>query len=172
MATWPRTALLACTLVAPIVCADPLDDSEKAQAVPRDATANAATACDPPFARLAQTMAASSEHLRALAAGCADPELARLFYSRAYHAEVVDDLNRLAQLQKGYASNDQRRLESTRIFVGLAEAFAEKAWHGSAGAVRADTIRALTQAYDRTIDDVELTIRGFDLLVGRSLETR
>jgi hypothetical protein len=166
------TALLAFTLAAPVVCAEHLDQRAGFSAASRQPPRNAGPDCTEPFARLEQTTTASSRQLRKLAADCASPALSRLYYNRAYHAEVVEDLSRLAQLQKGYASNDQRQLESTRIFVGRAEAFAEKAWRGAAGTHQANTIRALSQAYDSTIDDVELTIRGFDLFVGRSPEAR
>lgn len=138
------------------------------------ATKPSAARCNEPFPRAltARGFAASSDQLRTLAAGCEQAAHARLFYNRAYHAEVVDDLGLLAGLHKGYASNDRRRLESTRVFVGLSEAFAEHAWRSRVPTARRRAISDLNRAYEMAIQDVELTLRGFDLLVGHPISAR
>lgn len=134
----------------------------------------AARACAQPFPRpVAETDAPSgSAMLRAFADACAESKHSALFYNRAYHAEVIDELAMLAAMQKGYASSDRRRLEASRVFIGLAEAFAARAWREPEQAARKAALGALNRAYEAAIQDAEHTLHGFDLLVGRPASFR
>lgn len=118
----------------------------------------AAALCAPPFAQGGATMA--PEQARALAAVCPDRDRARRLYHRAHHAELIEDLGKLAQLRKGYDANDRLRLEQSRIFIGLAEAFAGRA-SAADGSERERAIDALNRAYREAIHRLELTLRGY-----------
>jgi hypothetical protein len=148
--------------------------SSPAEPVQAIATPAGPTCAEPfPLPRPGGSLSGFNAQLRNLAAVCDQETHAQLFFNRAYHVEVVEELEMLAQLQKGYASNDRRRLEATRIFVGLGEVFAEQAWHHSRDpAAQNAVIKTLNQAYELAIQDVELTLRGFDLLVGQPFNTR
>jgi hypothetical protein len=117
--------------------------------------------CSDPFAPLSDT---SPHALREIAASCIDGTTAMLFYSRAYHADIMKDLRRLTRLHTPRSREDTARYEQGRIYVALAEEFARIAWRD--GAIGA--IDALNAAYDRSIETVEYTIKGYNLLISRS----
>ena len=117
-------------------------------------------ACQKPFQPLDDPSTAA---LREVAPFCSDPEVALLFYNRAYHREVLADLQLLQRLETYRTSEDRARYEQSRIYAGLIEAFAQRAWDaGHPGA-----IDALNGAYDVSITTVEYAIKGYTLLIGR-----
>jgi peroxiredoxin len=59
------------------------------------------------------------------------------------------------------------RLEQGRIYVALVEAFAVRAW-----AQQPSVIDEVNLAYDQSIRIAELTIGGYDLLVGAPAPAR
>jgi hypothetical protein len=119
--------------------------------------------CGEPFGDIVGMHRLAPAELRRLAGHCADAGVSRLYYNRAYHAELLADLRLLSQLQKGYAGTDRTRLEQGRMYIGLVERFAARAWHQ-----RPQVIDELNQAYEQSIRTVELTIGGYDRLAAGS----
>ncbi len=124
-------------------------------------------ACREPFAGHISASSASPADLRAVARRCSANAIGRLYYKRAYHAELMTDLRLMSQLRKGYAAADRMRLEQGRIYVALVEAFAVRAW-----AQQPSVIDEVNLAYDQSIRIAELTIGGYDLLVGAPAPAR
>jgi hypothetical protein len=101
----------------------------------------------------------SPPELRSIAASCLSPEIARLFYNRAYHADLLEHYRVLARLDRGGRGGDGGyRYETYPMFIGLAEAFARDAWKRRGEAA----IRELNAGYDRAMEIAELRIRGYD----------
>jgi hypothetical protein len=86
-----------------------------------------------------------------------------LFYNRAYHAETMNDLRNLARLEIRGDGNDRVRYHQGRIFIALAEELARGAWRRG----HRQTIEALNTAYDDSIETLEYTIKGYNLLISR-----
>jgi hypothetical protein len=99
--------------------------------------------------------------LRKIARGCRVESVARLYAQRAYHAELISDLRVMARMQKAYADNDRIQLEQGRLFVALAEAFAERAY-----AERPGVVEELNLAYEQSIRRVERCLDGYGRLAG------
>ena len=142
MRTLCRSCLLVLILLHPVVT-----------------VGNEHPACTRPFASLPD---ASAEALREVASSCSDSSTAMLFYNRAYHATTIEHLRRFSQLETRGGSEDGVRYQQGRIFIALAEELARFSWRvGDQG-----VIDALNTAYDRSIETLEYTIKGYNLLIG------
>jgi hypothetical protein len=119
-------------------------------------------ACREPFGATGDIPRPDPAALRRIARDCTDAVVRRLYYNRAYHTELLADLRTLARLKKGYDAGDRTRLEQGRIYIGLTESFAARAWPRRPG-----VIIALNRAYEQSIRTVELTIGGYDRLAAR-----
>ena len=119
--------------------------------------------CSHPFAVLPDP---SAETLREIAASCRDAPTAMLFYNRAYHGNTIGYLRRLSRLETRGANEDALRYQQGRIFIALAEELARITWCAGDETVVED----LNAAYDRAIETLEYTIKGYNLLTGRSIE--
>jgi hypothetical protein len=113
-------------------------------------------ACGRPAEPYAQHAA---EVLRAIAASCATPEIARLFNNRARHRELLSELRIMAGVERAGPDDGTARLEAYRIFIALAEALA---WRGPPQPADEATIRHLNAAYERATEVAELRLRGYD----------
>ena len=117
--------------------------------------------CDAPFVPFLDF---SAEELREIAASCNDASTAMLFYNRAYHAIVMRKLRRISRLETRGGDEDEVRYEQGRIFTALAEELARIAWRPG----EQDLIDDLNAAYDHSIETLEYTIKGYNLLIGKS----
>jgi hypothetical protein len=151
-------ALLAAGLLGGTAAADEADPASVAATRQTSEPA----ACREPFGGTRDTPQPDPAGLRRIARDCTDPVVGRLYHNRAYHAELLADLRSLARLKKGYRASDRTRLEQGRIYIGLSESFAARAWPR-----RPDVITALNRAYEQSIRTVELTIGGYDRLAAR-----
>jgi hypothetical protein len=100
---------------------------------------------------------ASPAQLRSIAADCDDPSVAALFYNRAYHAELLDDLALLARLHRAGSNTDRLHWEQRRIYIALAETFAAEA----AGS-NSQIADQLNLAYEESIRIAERAINGYE----------
>lgn len=102
--------------------------------------------------------------LRLIARACIEPEIANLFYNRAYHAELLHKFRTLNRLQALKPNHTQTHYQTQRIFIGLAEAFARRAWQRGTG----NAISQLNLQYDRSIEIAEYQLKGYDMLAAQS----
>ena len=112
-------------------------------------------ACGDPFSARAD---ASLESLQAIAATCADPLIRDLFNARAEHLARSRELRVLSGLSSLEGNSDRLRLEQSRIYTGLLEAFARSAW---ARGERA-TLESVTRGYADSSALMERAIKGRD----------
>ena len=101
------------------------------------------------------------ETVRALAEHCDNPELADLYYKRAYHLELIER-NYASQAgiyayHRGYPP-----ISEYRLYIAMLESLAP-VWFPEVKA-RADFLRS---EYDHRGEVVELRLRGFDRIADR-----
>ena len=113
--------------------------------------------CTDPFQQLAPSAA---ETLRALARRCSDASVRTLYFNRAYHRDTLQHLATLRRLQtfpkKSDPGSDEARFQQSRVFITLAELFAEQSWKNGSRT----SLHQLNQAYDQSIAIMESRIRG------------
>lgn len=102
--------------------------------------------------------------LRQIARTCGKPAVANLFYNRAYHAELLHKFRTLSRLQALKPNHNQTHYHTQRIYIGLAEAFAQRAWQHGAG----NAISQLNLQYDHSIETAEYQLKGYDMLAAQS----
>ncbi|MCW8908902.1 MAG: hypothetical protein OQL28_16805 [Sedimenticola sp.] len=102
--------------------------------------------------------------LRQIARACAEPEISNLFYNRAYHAELLRKFRTLNRLQALKPNHNQTHYHTQRIYIGLAEAFARRAWQRGTG----NAISQLNRQYDQSIEIAEYQLKGYDMLAAQS----
>lgn len=108
---------------------------------------------------------ASIDELHKFASTCSSNEVADLFFNRAYHQELMVNFQTLSSLESYTQTNDQMHFQAQRIFIGLAEAFASKAWlKGNPNA-----IKDLNKSYDKAIEVSELLLRGNEILARQAI---
>lgn len=102
--------------------------------------------------------------LRQIARACIEPEIANLYYNRAYHAELLHKFRTLNRLQALKPNHNKTHYHTQRIFIGLAEAFAQRAWQRGTS----HAISQLNRQYDRSIEIAEYQLKGYDMLAAQS----
>ncbi|MDJ0805288.1 MAG: hypothetical protein QNJ78_00495 [Gammaproteobacteria bacterium] len=107
-------------------------------------------------------LGATIDQLRAIAETCEWPEIATLFYNRAYLRELILEYDRINSMISADRSH-QANFEAYRILIGLVESFAAEAL--SRG--DADTVTRLNRTYDHYIEIAELRLKGYDLIANR-----
>jgi hypothetical protein len=117
------------------------------------------SACDRPSL---EDLEISAEQLCAIAETCKRPEVAKLYYKRAYLREILDEYDQFNAMISADQTS-QANFEAYRILIGLAEAFAAEAL--SKGDV--DVLSRLSRTYDRYIEIAELRLKGYDLIANR-----
>lgn len=100
----------------------------------------------------------SATTLRKIAVTCTDSEIARLFYNRAYHKDLLAEEKVLSGLD---TVNDESRYEITayRLYIALLEELAPF-YFPELG----QRVSFLNQVYEKRGEVVELRIRGYDKL--------
>ncbi|MES9958533.1 MAG: hypothetical protein ABW120_01910 [Sedimenticola sp.] len=114
-------------------------------------------ACSNPFLEKA---AVSPDEARQIANSCSKEEIADLLYNRAYHQELLEHFRSMSRLEAFSETDDVMYYEAQRMFIGLAEAFAESAWYNGS----LDAIKSLNRQYDHAIEVGELQLRGNEVL--------
>ncbi len=106
----------------------------------------------------------TAEALLAIAATCRVPEVAELFFNRAHHLRMLEKYERFERSLLHFGDRDHRAyIESYRIHIGLAEAFASERLQ------RQDrsALRHLNRIYDESAEIAEMRFRGYDLIADR-----
>lgn len=104
----------------------------------------------------------ASEELRRIAASCASKPAAKLYYNRAYHADLVVEGRTLAGLIAYSPAHGGARFEAYRLYMGLLEQLAP-VWYPDP----AERIAFLNSEYDRRGEIARLRLRGYDHLADR-----
>jgi hypothetical protein len=136
----------------------------------------ALTALDAPAGEAPECIRAPFEHaghsprqLRAIAAACPERIMARLYYNRAYHLELLEDFRALGSLISYGGAGSSIHAEAYRTLIGLYEAFARAAWQRSGGA---QVIAALNDGYEKATAVAELRLKGQDNLADHLASTQ
>lgn len=107
---------------------------------------------------------ASVEGLLAIAESCRLPEVSELYYNRANHRRLLLKYELFERSLQHYGDWDnQAYIESYRIHIGLAEAFARARLQQQDRSV----LRRLNRVYDKSGEIAEMRFRGYDLLADR-----
>ncbi|MEN8176395.1 MAG: hypothetical protein ABFS23_11570 [Pseudomonadota bacterium] len=100
--------------------------------------------------------------LRQIAESCEQREVALLYYNRAYHKELLQDLNTLSGMQTVQRSNAGWHPDIHRNYIALVELFTPiYAKDSLAGA------RILNAAYGHALEIAELRLRGYDRIAAK-----
>lgn len=100
----------------------------------------------------------SASELRQIAASCQEPAVARLFYNRAYHKELLAEgklLSGLINLKEKY----EYELTAYRLYIALVEEMASQYYPDVQ-----QRIEVLNKVYEHRGEVVELRLRGNDRL--------
>lgn len=117
--------------------------------------------CDTPFSHHAGE---DPQQLRQIARTCSRPAISHLFYNRAYHAELLEKFQILNRLQFLRPNHNQTHYHTQRIYIGLVEAFAQRAWQRG----MLNAISQLNRQYDHSIEIAEHQLKGYDMLAVQS----
>jgi hypothetical protein len=101
----------------------------------------------------------TSKQLRAIAATCQSESMSRLYYNRAYHADLLQEGETLSQIVALFSRDMRRHIEAYRVYIALIEAFAPS-WYADAGA----RVAFLNKEYDQRGEVTELRLHGYDRL--------
>jgi hypothetical protein len=106
----------------------------------------------------------SSEALVTLARSCITPEVSELLLNRAQHRRLLRKYDRFERSLQHFGERDHRAyIESYRIHIGLAEAFAGMQMRQGDKAV----LKRLNRLYDQAGEIAEMRFRGYDLIADR-----
>ena len=119
------------------------------------------SACNNPFWDYS---AQSPDELRKIAETCDSDQISNLYFSRAYHIELLNEYKALAALKAYKKSNDQMYIERQRMFIALSEAFAYDKWKNGNDAVLSNLI----DHYDQAIEVTEYLLWGNEVLARNS----
>ena len=104
------------------------------------------------------------DRLMEIAHSCRVPEVAELFYNRAQYRRQLEKFTRFERALVHYGDRDNMAyIESYRIFIGMAEAFAED----RLSSLDEAALRQLNLAYERSGEIAEMRFRGYDLIANR-----
>jgi len=112
----------------------------------------------------ASTGAYPLEELQRIARSCREPAIAELYFNRAHHQQLLEKYDRFERSLLHYGDQDHRAyIESYRIHIGLAEAFA------SVNLRQRDlhTVQRLNRLYDEIGEIAEMRFKGYDLIADR-----
>ena len=102
-------------------------------------------------------MTLNSKELRAIASNCSDSELARLYYNRAYHQDLLNEAEFLSQLISYRHNSAHQHMINYRLYIAMVELFARHS-------LPKLEVRAvyLNEIYDKYDEVAMLRIRGYD----------
>ena len=100
----------------------------------------------------------TAQKLRDTAAKCSNRQLARLYYNRAYHHELMAERRSLAKLlTKNAESRDEYQITGDLLYIALVEAFAPH-WYEN----EIKRVDFLNKVYEQRSEIMELRLRGYD----------
>lgn len=106
----------------------------------------------------------SVDDLMAIAATCRVPEVAELYYNRAQYQRLLDKFIRFERSLIHFGDGEYMSyIESYRIIIGLAEAFADSRLSPDEKAV----LNHLNRVYEQSSEIAEMRFRGYDLIADR-----
>jgi hypothetical protein len=105
----------------------------------------------------------SMEVLLSIASTCQVPEVSELYYNRAHHQRMLYKYELFERSLYHYNRDNRAYIESYRIHIGLAEAFASARLRLQDGEV----VRRLNRLYDESSEIAEMRFRGYDLIADR-----
>ena len=106
----------------------------------------------------------TTDRLMEIARSCRAPEVAELYYNRAQYRRQLEKFTRFERALYHYGERDNMAyIESYRIFIGMAEAFAAD----RLSSLDAAALQQLNRAYERSGEIAEMHFRGYDLIANR-----
>lgn len=104
----------------------------------------------------------SAAELRLIAGTCTSIEVSRLYYLRAYHADLVAEGRAMAGLIPYERRDSNIDFDSYRVYMALVETLTP-VWLPEDG----DRLHFLNAEYARRMEIAELRLRGYDLQADR-----
>jgi hypothetical protein len=99
------------------------------------------------------------QELLSIARSCQAPAVSELYFNRAYHQSMLQKYERFERSLRHFGDRDHRAyIESYRIHIGLAEAFA----HQYLRQRDAKVIQRLNRIYEQSGEIAEMRFRGYD----------
>jgi hypothetical protein len=115
---------------------------------------------DPACAQLDHTFQSyTAGQLRAIAGTCDDKSVARLFYNRAYHKDLLSEGRALSGIITSNAEPDGYHVTSYRLYIALVEELSFQ-WFPEPNA----RVAFLNKVYERRGEVIELRLHGYDRL--------
>ena len=106
----------------------------------------------------------STEELLSIANSCRAPAVSELYLNRAHHRRMLQKFEMFERSLMRLREGDNRAyIESYRIHIGLAEAFAA----GRLSLQDEEAVRRLNRVYDESTEIAEMRFRGYDLIANR-----
>lgn len=103
----------------------------------------------------------STDELLLIAKSCQVPAVSELYLNRAHHREMLKEFEHFERSLMQLGERDNRAyIESYRIHIGLAEAFAAARLSRQDEAV----VRRLNRLYEESTEIAEMRFRGYDLI--------
>ena len=99
----------------------------------------------------------SATSLRMIAARCTNPELAKLYYNRAYHLDLLNESKTYAQIIPYQQEVGDYHFVAARIYITLIELLAPN-WFANS----TDRISFLNDIYEKRTEIVELRLHGYN----------
>jgi hypothetical protein len=104
------------------------------------------------------------QELVSIARSCTTPEVSELLLNRVQHQRLLQKYDRFERSLQHFGERDHRAyIESYRIHIGLAEAFASMHMRQGDKAV----LKRLNHLYDQAGEIAEMRFRGYDLIADR-----
>lgn len=123
-------------------------------------SAVAAASQDPACEQLERTYQTyRASQLRAIAGTCYKKSVARLFYNRAYHRDLLSESQALSGIIIKNAEPTGYHVESYRLYIALVEELSFQ-WFPKAD----DRVAFLNEVYERRGEVIELRLHGYDKL--------
>ena len=101
----------------------------------------------------------SAQELRTIASSCQDKEVARLFYNRAYHKDLLLEGIALSSIIQINSESSNHLLTAYRMYIAMIEEFAPLYYTDIQ-----QRINFLNTIYERRSEVVELRLHGYDKL--------
>ena len=106
----------------------------------------------------------STDELLYIANSCQAPAVSELYLNRAHHRRMLKKFEQFERSLMRLGDRDNRAyIESYRIHIGLAEAFAAT----RLSLLDEEVVKRLNRVYDESTEIAEMRFRGYDLIADR-----
>lgn len=105
----------------------------------------------------AETLSMTATELRNIAAKCEQRQMARLYYNRAYHKDLLKEGGSMTQLISYRGEPLQQTMETYRLYIAMIEIFAQHAFPQLEARAT-----YLNNVYDKYDEVARLRLRGYD----------